>query len=342
MDRLKREFNVNVSAGAQQVAYRETITKPYELCFTHKKQIGGSGQSANVPMMLEPNPGEGFEFVNDTRGGAVPKEHIPGALKGIEAEMPNGIQAGSPVVDVKAKLVDGAFHPVDSSVMASEIAGRVAFRGGAAQCNPIILEPVMNIEVITPEECMGAVIGDLNPRRGVTQSLDAENQLWVFINCMALKQSGFGSACHIPRASIEEAPEETDIVSSVISEAQAKMTAQTDKNVESGGRGKRILGILQLGDASDAGGGNASQRALNHAMLTGGHRLRATDLHEHRHVVLGLKRGGAYGTPGRLAGVGAGCIGVDMPREDQLTRDLRTDITPGIPDHLLTVNAAPA
>jgi len=165
--------------GAPQVAYRETITQPYEFWYTHKKQTGGSGQFAKVQMVLEPNPGEGFEFVNDIRGGAIPKEYIPGVLKGTEAEMLNGIQAGFPVVDVKAKLIDGAFHPVDSSVMAFEIAGRAAFREGAAQCKPIILEPVMNIEVITPEEYMGNVIGDLNSRRGVIQSLGTRGNLQV-------------------------------------------------------------------------------------------------------------------------------------------------------------------
>jgi len=179
VDRLKREFNVNASVGAPQVAYRETITQPYEFWYTHKKQTGGSGQFAKVQMVLEPNPGEGFEFVNDIRGGAIPKEYIPGVLKGTEAEMLNGIQAGFPVVDVKAKLIDGAFHPVDSSVMAFEIAGRAAFREGAAQCKPIILEPVMNIEVITPEEYMGNVIGDLNSRRGVIQSLGTRGNLQV-------------------------------------------------------------------------------------------------------------------------------------------------------------------
>mmetsp|Transcript_67763 Transcript_67763/g.153235 ORF Transcript_67763/g.153235 Transcript_67763/m.153235 type:complete len:812 (+) Transcript_67763:64-2499(+) len=179
VDRLKREFKVNAEVGAPQVAYRETITKPYEFWYTHKKQTGGSGQFAKVQMVLEPNVGEGFEFVNDIRGGSIPKEYIPGVLKGTEAEMMNGIQAGFPVVDVKAKLIDGAFHPVDSSVMAFEIAGRAAFREGAAQCNPIILEPVMAVEVVTPEEYMGGVIGDLNSRRGVIDSLGARGNLQV-------------------------------------------------------------------------------------------------------------------------------------------------------------------
>merc|ERR1719221_2419844 len=171
VDRLKREFNVNASVGAPQVAYRETITQPYEFWYTHKKQTGGSGQYAKVNLVLEPNEGEGFEFVNEIRGGAIPKEYIPGVLKGTEAEMLNGIQAGFPVVDVRAKLIDGAFHPVDSSVMTFEICGRAAFKEGANECNPIILEPVMNVEVTTPEEYMGGIIGDLNSRRGVIDNL---------------------------------------------------------------------------------------------------------------------------------------------------------------------------
>lgn len=179
VDRLKREFNVQARVGAPQVAYRETITTPYEFWYTHKKQTGGSGQFAKVNMILEPNPGEGFEFVNEIRGGAIPKEYIPGVIKGTEMEMLNGIQAGFPVVDLKAKLVDGAFHPVDSSVMAFEIAGRAAFREGAAQCRPIILEPLMKVEVVTPEEYMGAIIGDLNSRRGMIENLSSRNNLQV-------------------------------------------------------------------------------------------------------------------------------------------------------------------
>jgi len=179
VDRLKREFNVNAKVGAPQVAYRETITSTHDFWYTHKKQTGGSGQFAKVNMILEPNPGEGFEFVNDIRGGVIPKEYIPGVLKGTESEMMNGIQAGFPVVDLKARLVDGAFHPVDSSVMAFEVCGRAAFREGAAQCNPIVLEPMMKVEVTTPEEYMGGIIGDLNSRRGMIASLSQKANLHV-------------------------------------------------------------------------------------------------------------------------------------------------------------------
>mmetsp|Transcript_61536 Transcript_61536/g.190589 ORF Transcript_61536/g.190589 Transcript_61536/m.190589 type:complete len:515 (-) Transcript_61536:152-1696(-) len=177
VDRMKREFSVNAKVGAPQVAYRETITTPYEFWYTHKKQSGGSGQFAKVKMILEPNPGEGFEFVNEIRGGVIPKEYIPGVIKGTESEMMNGIQAGFPVVDTKVKLVDGGFHPVDSSVMAFEIAGRAAFREGAAQCKPIVLEPMMKVEVTTPEEYMGAIIGDLNSRRGMIANLSQRSNL---------------------------------------------------------------------------------------------------------------------------------------------------------------------
>mmetsp|Transcript_16681 Transcript_16681/g.35355 ORF Transcript_16681/g.35355 Transcript_16681/m.35355 type:complete len:821 (+) Transcript_16681:82-2544(+) len=179
VDRLKREFNVKASVGPPMVAYRETITSNYEFWYTHKKQTGGSGQYAKVQLNLEPNPGEGFEFVNAIQGGAVPKEYVPGVIKGCESEMLNGIQANFPVVDVKCTLQDGAFHPVDSSVMAFEIAGRAAFREGAQQCSPIILEPIMAVEVVTPEEYMGAIIGDLNSRRGVIKELSTRFNLQV-------------------------------------------------------------------------------------------------------------------------------------------------------------------
>jgi len=133
-------------------------------------------------MSYEPNPGEGFEFINDIRGGSIPKEYIPGVIKGTEGQMMNGIKAGYPVVDVKVKLLDGQTHPVDSSVLAFEIAGRAAFREGGSQCNPIILEPVMLVEVTTPEEYLGGIIGDLNSRRGVIQNLAEKNGL-QFVQC---------------------------------------------------------------------------------------------------------------------------------------------------------------
>lgn len=182
VDRLKREFKVNASVGAPQVAYRETITTEHTMWYTHKKQSGGSGQYAKLQVTFEPNPGEGYEFVNDIRGGAIPKEYVPGVMKGTEAEMLNGIQAGYPVVDLKVRLIDGAFHPVDSSVLAFEIAGRAAFRECSKECSPIILEPIMKVEVTTPEEYMGGIIGDLNSRRGVIQNLSTRGNLQL-IQC---------------------------------------------------------------------------------------------------------------------------------------------------------------
>jgi len=179
VDRMKREFKVDAQVGAPQVSYRETITGSKELWFTHKKQSGGSGQYAKILVNVEPNPGEGFEFVNDVKGGTVPKEYVPGIIKGVEGQMLNGIQANYPVVDCKVILIDGQTHPVDSSVMAFETAGRGAFKEAAGQCNPVILEPVMSVEVTTPEEYMGGIIGDLNSRRGMIDSLGSRGDLQV-------------------------------------------------------------------------------------------------------------------------------------------------------------------
>ena len=167
VDRMKREFKVEANIGAPQVAYRETITKPYTVDYTHKKQSGGSGQFAKIVIELEPNEkGAGFEFESKIVGGSVPREYIPGVQKGFESAKETGVIAGFPVIDFKATLVDGAYHDVDSSVMAFEIAARAAFREGIAAAGPALLEPVMKVEVVTPEEYMGDIIGDLNSRRG--------------------------------------------------------------------------------------------------------------------------------------------------------------------------------
>lgn len=179
IDRLKREFKVEANIGKPQVAYRETITEPVELWYTHKKQTGGSGQYAKLCMSFEPNPGEGFEFSNEIIGGTVPKEYVPAVIKGTEGELLNGIRMGFPVVDVKAKLKDGGFHPVDSSAIAFEIAARAIFKEGASQAKPIVMEPIMKVEVITPEEYMGGIIGDLNSRRGIIQNLATRGNLHV-------------------------------------------------------------------------------------------------------------------------------------------------------------------
>jgi len=179
VDRLKREFNVQATVGKPQVAYRETIQTPVEFWYTHKKQTGGSGQYAKIQMAYEPNQGEGFEFENVSMGGGVPKEYLPGVIRGTEGEMLNGIKVGFPVVDIKAKLKDGQAHPVDSSIMAFEIAARAGWRENAPLASPVILEPVMKVEVVTPEEYMGGIIGDINSRRGIMNNLSTRRNLHV-------------------------------------------------------------------------------------------------------------------------------------------------------------------
>ena len=166
VDRMKREFKVEANIGAPQVAYRETISKSFDMDYTHKKQSGGSGQYARVKIKFEPNPGEGYEFKSKIVGGNVPKEYIPGVEKGLKQAQDTGVMAGYPCIDFKATLYDGAFHDVDSSVLAFEIAARAAFREGMKQAGPKLLEPVMAVEVVTPEDYMGDIIGDLNSRRG--------------------------------------------------------------------------------------------------------------------------------------------------------------------------------
>ena len=168
VDRMKREFKVEANVGNPQVAYREMISKAVDIDYTHKKQTGGAGQFARVKILFEPNPDgeEDFEFVSKIVGGNVPKEYIPGVEKGLRTSMASGVKAGFPVLNLKATLYDGAYHDVDSSVMAFEIAGKSAFREGMRQGNAKLLEPIMQVEVITPEEYMGDIIGDLNSRRG--------------------------------------------------------------------------------------------------------------------------------------------------------------------------------
>ncbi len=174
VDRMRREFNVEANVGAPQVAYRETITREAEIDYTHKKQSGGSGQFARVKIVFEPNTeSEEFEFVSKIVGGNVPKEYIPGVEKGIQSVMDNGPVAGFPMLGVKATLLDGAYHDVDSSVLAFEIAARAAFREGAQKAGAKLLEPIMKVEVVTPEDYMGDVIGDLSSRRGQVAGTEA-------------------------------------------------------------------------------------------------------------------------------------------------------------------------
>jgi elongation factor G len=168
IDRMKREFDVEANIGKPQVAYRETIRGSVEQEGKFVRQTGGRGQYGHVFVRLEPLPeGEGYEFVDEVVGGAVPREYISSVDKGIQEQMQNGVLAGYPVVDVKAALYDGSYHDVDSSEMAFKIAGSMAFRDGVLKANPVLLEPVMKVEIVTPDEYMGAVNGDLNRRRGV-------------------------------------------------------------------------------------------------------------------------------------------------------------------------------
>ena len=192
VDRMKREFKVEANIGQPQVAYRETITRSAEIDYTHKKQSGGSGQFARVKLTIEPNEvGAGFTFESKIVGGSVPKEYIPGVSKGIESVMGAGILAGFPIVDVKATLTDGAYHDVDSSVLAFEIAGRAAFREGLQKAAAKLLEPIMKVEVTTPEDYMGDVIGDLNSRRGQIQGTESRGVVQV-VNAFVPLANMFG------------------------------------------------------------------------------------------------------------------------------------------------------
>jgi elongation factor G len=174
VDRMRREFKVEANIGAPQVAYRETITRAYEADYTHKKQTGGSGQFARVKIQFAPNDeGEDFKFESKVVGGSVPKEYVPGVQKGIESVLNSGPLAGFPMLGIKATLVDGAYHDVDSSVLAFEIASRACFRESATKLGAQLLEPIMKVEVVTPEDYVGSVIGDLNARRGQIQGQEA-------------------------------------------------------------------------------------------------------------------------------------------------------------------------
>jgi len=173
VDRMKREFKVDANVGAPQVAYRETISRVAEIDYTHKKQTGGAGQFARVKIRFEPQePGAGFTFESAIVGGNVPREYVPGVQKGLDSARDTGVIAGFPVIDFKATLIDGAYHDVDSSVLAFEIASRAAFREGLPKAGPRLLEPLMKVEVVTPDDYMGDIIGDLNSRRGQITGMD--------------------------------------------------------------------------------------------------------------------------------------------------------------------------
>jgi elongation factor G len=191
VDRMRREFKVEANIGQPQVAYRESITRQAEIDYTHKKQSGGSGQFARVKIVFEPHDGDDFIFESKIVGGAVPKEYIPGVQKGIESVMGAGPLAGFPMLGVKATLIDGAYHDVDSSVLAFEIASRAAFREGAQKAGAQLLEPIMKVEVVTPEDYVGDVIGDLNSRRGQISGTEARGIATV-VNANVPLASMFG------------------------------------------------------------------------------------------------------------------------------------------------------
>jgi elongation factor G len=192
VDRMRREFKVEANVGAPQVAFRETVSKRADVDYTHKKQTGGSGQFARVKMTIEPNEqGKGFEFVNKVIGGNIPKEYIPGVAKGVQSVVESGVLAGFPILDVKVTLTDGAYHDVDSSVMAFEIASRAAFREGALKAGPKLLEPIMKVEVVTPEDYVGGIIGDLTSRRGQVRGQETRGNASV-ISAMVPLANMFG------------------------------------------------------------------------------------------------------------------------------------------------------
>jgi elongation factor G len=189
VDRMRREFKVEANVGQPQVAFRETITRTVEHDYTHKKQTGGAGQYARVKIRFEPLPrGGGFEFDNAVVGGAVPREFVPGVEKGLRAALDAGVYAGYPTIDFKASLIDGAYHDVDSNVMTFEIASRACFREGMSKAGPQLLEPIMRVEVVTPEEYMGDVIGDLNSRRGSISGMDQRGNARVINGMVPLKE----------------------------------------------------------------------------------------------------------------------------------------------------------
>jgi elongation factor G len=179
VDRLLREFRVEANVGKPQVAYRETIRKPAEAQGKFIRQTGGRGQYGDVYIEVEPNPGQGFLFENKIVGGSVPREYVPAVEKGIREAMETGVLAGYPMVDIKAQLTDGSYHEVDSSEMAFKIAASMGFKDAVRKAKPVLLEPVMDVEVVTPDEHMGAVVGDLNSRRGRIVSMEARGSSQV-------------------------------------------------------------------------------------------------------------------------------------------------------------------
>jgi elongation factor G len=187
VDILKRTYKVDANIGQPQVAYRETLGRAAEIDYTHRKQTGGSGQYARIKILFEPGePGSGYKFESKVTGGSVPREYVPGVEKGLLSSKDNGLLAGFPVIDFTATLLDGDSHDVDSSVLAFEIAARSAFRELRGKASPKLLEPIMKVEVTTPEDYVGDVIGDLNSRRGTIQGTDQRGNAQVIIAMVPL------------------------------------------------------------------------------------------------------------------------------------------------------------
>jgi elongation factor G len=200
VDRMKREFSVDANVGAPQVAYRETIRTTVEQEGKFIRQSGGRGQYGHVWLRIEPQElGSGYLFVNEIVGGVVPKEYIPAVDKGIQEQLENGVIAGYPVVDVKVSLFDGSYHDVDSSEMAFKIAGSMCFKEGAKKADPVLLEPIMKVEIVTPEEHMGDVVGDINRRRGVIHGMD-DSPSGKVIECEVPLSEMFGYATDLRSA----------------------------------------------------------------------------------------------------------------------------------------------
>ncbi len=197
VDRMKREFRVDANVGRPQVAYKETIRRKVEQVYKHVKQTGGRGQYAHVEIEIEPNErGKGFEFVDDIKGGVIPKEYIPAVEEGIEEQMKNGILAGYPVIDVKVRLYYGSYHEVDSDEMSFKIAGSMAFREAGKKAQPVLLEPIMAVEVVSPEEYMGDILGDLSARRGKIEGMTTRKDAQV-IRAMVPLAEMFGYATRL-------------------------------------------------------------------------------------------------------------------------------------------------
>jgi elongation factor G len=200
VDRMMREFKVEANVGKPQVAYRETITKKVKVEGKFVRQSGGRGQYGHVWLEVEPQePGKGYEFVDAIKGGVVPREYIPAVDKGIQEAMDTGVMAGFPVVDFKVTLIDGSYHEVDSSEMAFKIAGSMGFKEGCQKAGPVLLEPIMSVEVVVPEEYMGDVIGDLNSRRGRIMGMEGRAGAQVVAAMVPLAQM-FGYATDVRSA----------------------------------------------------------------------------------------------------------------------------------------------